>query len=265
MSSLRFSKYQGLGNDFIVVDVKSPGELSVERATRLCDRHFGVGADGVLLVSAGGHGARARMTVINADGSRPEMCGNGLRCVALHLASHADEASSSFLVETDAGLLGCEVTRDGDHAQVRTEMGVARVLAPLDFDHQGEPLVFQRVTTGNPHAILFDREFDTPSIDELGPRVSAAIEGGSNIEFVQQRGPARFDVVVWERGVGRTLACGTGAVATAVAAVSLGRAEHGSPIEVDLPGGTLVIEVDRGLDTRLSGPAVRVYDGELRP
>jgi diaminopimelate epimerase len=203
------------------------------------------------------------MSVINADGSRPEMCGNGLRCVALHLAIREAEASSSFRVQTDAGALGCEVAREGDEAKVRTELGVAKVLAPLNFDNRGESLVFQRVSTGNPHAILFDKSFEVPSIDEVAPRVSAAIEGGANIEFVSERGPGWFEVVVWERGVGRTLACGTGAVATAAAAISLGRAEPGRPIDIDLPGGRLTIEIGRGWATRLEGPAVRVYEGEL--
>jgi len=263
MASLRFSKYQGLGNDFIVVEVAGPGALGVERAKHLCDRHFGVGADGVLLVSPGSEGSRARMSVINADGSRPEMCGNGLRCVALHLAIRENEGSSSFTVQTDAGVLGCEVSREGDQAQVRTELGVAKLLAPLSFDNRGETLVFQRVSTGNPHAILFDKSFELAAIDELAPRVSAVIDGGANIEFVLERGPGWFDVVVWERGVGRTLACGTGAVATAAAAVSLGRAEPGGPIAVDLPGGRLAIEIGRTWETQLKGPAVRVYDGEL--
>jgi diaminopimelate epimerase len=263
MASLRFSKYQGLGNDFIIVDVKAPDALSVERAKALCDRHFGVGADGVLLVSPSEAGARARMTVINADGSRPEMCGNGLRCVALHLAMQNDEGSSSFRIDTDAGTLGCEVTRDGTRAKVRTELGVARVLDPLEFDDAGESLLFHRVSTGNPHAILFDRKLELASIDDLGPRVSSAIDGGANVEFVRQRGPDWLEVVVWERGVGRTLACGTGAVATVVAAATLGRAHFERAVEVDLPGGRLTIEVSRGLETRLLGPAVHVYDGEL--
>jgi diaminopimelate epimerase len=264
MPSLSFSKYQGLGNDFIVVEAAGPEALSVERAKKLCDRHFGVGADGVLLVSAGRQGTRARMSVINADGSRPEMCGNGLRCVALHLTILDEATQASFRVETDAGILACHVSRDGFSAQVRTEMGRARVLDPLSFECGDDRLLFHRVSTGNPHAVLFDRAFELAIIDELGPRVSAAIDGGSNVEFAQQRGPGWFDVVVWERGVGRTLACGTGAVATVVAATAIGRADHERPIDVDLPGGRLAIQVAPGLETELVGPAVRVYDGELR-
>src|SRR5688500_14780841 len=110
MPRLRFAKYEGLGNDFIVVNVGSATELCPEDARRLCDRHFGVGADGVLLVGPPrSSSARASMVVLNADGSRPEMCGNGIRCVALHLAWQIGESAASFVVDTDAGSMLCEI------------------------------------------------------------------------------------------------------------------------------------------------------------
>src|SRR5690606_33293618 len=211
---LSFTKYHGLGNDFIVVDTETPERWTAETARALCDRHRGIGADGVVLVGPARAGARGSMRVLNADGSEPEMCGNGLRCVALHLALADATSQSSFSVHTGAGLLGCDVTRDGESASVTLSMGQASIGPPLPFDADGRQLTFDRVSTGNPHAILFDESFDTEGIDRLSPRVSAAIPGGSNVEFAEQLGPRALKVVVWERGVGRTLACGTGAVAT---------------------------------------------------
>src|SRR5690606_31528239 len=120
---IEFQKYHGLGNDFLIVETQSPSDLSVARAMELCDRHFGVGGDGVLLVSpAEDTSARARMTVINADGSQPEMCGNGLRCVALYLAQKGGEDITSFSILTDAGLLRCDVERSGTRGQIGTEI-----------------------------------------------------------------------------------------------------------------------------------------------
>jgi len=260
---LSFTKYHGLGNDFIVVDTETPERWTAETARALCDRHRGIGADGVLLVGPASAGARGSMRVLNADGSEPEMCGNGLRCVALHLALADATSQSSFSVHTGAGLLGCDVTRDGESASVTLSMGQASIGPPLPFDADGRQLTFDRVSTGNPHAILFDESFDTEGIDRLSPRVSAAIPGGSNVEFAEQLGPRALKVVVWERGVGRTLACGTGAVATAVAAAQRGRVPFGEPVTVELPGGPLSIEVSKELMTRLTGPAVRVFKGEM--
>lgn len=264
MRTLQFTKYHGLGNDFIVVDTESPEAWTAEQARSLCDRHRGIGADGVLLVGPPSGGARASMRVLNADGSEPEMCGNGLRCVALHLASADAKTHAVFEVITGAGALGCSVDGTGAVPRVRLAMGQASVASePLIFDAGGRRLSFDRVTTGNPHAIVFDEPFDLAAIDRLAPRVSASIAGGSNIEFVDRIAPNRLKVVVWERGVGRTEACGTGAVASAVAAAVRGYSPFATPIQVDLPGGPLSIEVSESLHTWLEGPAERVFRGEV--
>jgi diaminopimelate epimerase len=129
---------------------------------------------------------------------------------------------------------------------------------------QGQTLELMRVSIGNPHAILFDRSYDAAAIDRLGPQISGEIAGGSNVELATQLGPGTFELVVWERGVGRTLACGTGAAATAVAATTAGRAAFGQPIEIRLPGGPLELWVTEGtLAVAARGPARRVFSGEV--
>ncbi len=256
-----FIKYHGLGNDFVVIDVADPAALSAAQAQKICDRHFGVGADGVLLVSPA-EGAAARMTVINADGSQPEMCGNGLRCVALHLLQQHG-AREQFEVATDAGTLHCGLQlREGQH-WIEISLGQARILEPLNVELDAAQTRFDRVSMGNPHAVTFGSLPSTAAIDRFGPHVSSLIAGGANIEFVERVGPAEFRVIVWERGVGRTLACGTGAGAVAVAAVQSQRAPFGEQILVHLPGGPLELVVSADLEVRLRGPATRVFSGTL--
>jgi diaminopimelate epimerase len=259
-----FEKYEGLGNDFLIVEAQALPESAEVRA--LCDRHFGVGGDGVLVVSpARTPGARARMTVLNADGSRPEMCGNGLRCVALHLARSDDVEQARYVIDTDAGPLECLVGRDGGAARVRLQIGRAVHLGTLHVAWENDELAFERVSIGNPHAILIEGPaFGEAGIDALGPRVSAMISGGSNVEFVRQRGPLEFDLAVWERGVGRTLACGTGAAATAAVLTRTGKAPFGTPFVIRLAGGPLTLEVEEDLSVTLEGPARHVFSGSWR-
>lgn len=265
MRRLCFDKYEGLGNDFVVVEATDADALSPSRVSALCDRHFGIGGDGVLLVlPASSPSARARMIVINADGSRPEMCGNGLRCVALHLARVDAADRVDYDVETDAGVLPCRVEREGDEAWVSTVLGHAELLG--SYCHPGaKTYEFTRISVGNPHAVIFGAGCAPELVDEVGAQVCAAIHGGANVEFVEQHGPTQLRVVVWERGVGRTLACGTGAAAVAVAATSSGRSPFDTPIELVLPGGPLQAVVEAGtLRVTLRGPARRVFSGEAR-
>lgn len=257
-----FVKYEGLGNDFLVVDA---GDVTVEEAVALCDRHFGVGGDGVLMVTAT-DGTRARMTVRNADGSSPEMCGNGLRCVALHLALADGKSEVSYRIMTDAGIKTAYVTRRTDDVgDVRVDMGPVRALgrrivrtALGDFDVEiGD--------AGNPHAILFGN-YDRADVDRIGPVLAthADFPRGTNVEFCRVDGGV-IETIVWERGVGVTLACGTGACAVAVVAKKVGRVS-GSAITVALPGGRLVIEPgDDTAPTWMTGPARRVFSGRVQP
>ncbi len=260
----RFQKYEGIGNDFIVVRAETPDSISVERAVALCDRHYGIGGDGVLVVSPGEtSGARAKMTVLNADGSRPAMCGNGLRCVALAVAG--DGEPDEFVIDTDAGPRFCRVTpaTGGNQALVSTSMGRGVLEGSVECEVGGQTEQFARVSMGNPHAICFRGPISSQLLDDVGPRLSATFPAGSNIEIATVESPTKIRVDVWERGVGRTLACGTGAAATAVAAVTSGRSPTGTPIAVHLPGGPLHITVSPELDVLLEGPARFVFSGEL--
>ena len=258
MSGLRFEKYEGLGNDFVLVELQDETALGPEAARALCDRHYGIGADGVLLVLPASKGAAGRMLVLNADGSRPEMCGNGLRCVALHL--HRRGAGEAFVVETDAGPRQCRML--GSNVEIGLGRGTRLPQHVADFD--GARVPFDRISMGNPHAVTFDAPVPDAAIDRFGQDVSRSIEGGSNVEFATTIARGDFQVVVWERGVGRTLACGTGAGATAVSAVLEGRADHGVPLRVGLPGGALELVVSRELEVLLRGPARHVFSGEVR-
>jgi diaminopimelate epimerase len=263
--TIRFEKYEGLGNDFVVVDVASPQALSPEKALQICDRHRGVGADGVLLVlPPATPAARARMLVLNADGSRPEMCGNGIRCVALHLARRDAAPGITYVIDTDAGPRTCEVERHGDLGDVTVDMGRAELTGEHVADLDGKPVTFTCVSVGNPHAIAFDVEASRADLDRFGPSVSGAFPEGCNVELARRVADGKFEVAVWERGVGQTLACGTGACATAVAAVTRNLASPSQNVEVRLPGGPLEIVVTApGLGLRMRGPARRVFSGEL--
>jgi diaminopimelate epimerase len=257
--ALRFSKYQGLGNDFVVVE----GPLmDPDRARRLCDRRRGVGADGVLTVLPPRAGGAAYMHVYNSDGSVAAMCGNGVRCVARWLAERRG-LEGTVVVETDAGPRACTIHRapGGEVESISVEMGPARVEGEQDFAVGGEKLHALRVSMGNPHAVFFDRATRERAL-AVGPLVEAAVPGGVNAGFAAPRAGG-LDLVVWERGSGLTDACGTGACAAAVAAVRTGRLAAGAPLEVRLPGGPLQITVGPDLArVTMRGPAARVFEGE---
>lgn len=272
---MRFSKYHGLGNDFVVVD-GAPADIARagDEAVAICDRHLGVGADGVLLVTLGDAGPQMR--VINADGSTPEMCGNGLRCVALHLHRGGRLSSRAFDVDTDAGPHRCEVLLGERLGSVRVAMRAPSLSASelslsvpgpmLDAELAvgGETLHVTAVSMGNPHAVVFD---DVGlRARTLGPALTghAAFGQGVNAGFARLLDATHIELSVHERGAGWTRACGTGACAAAVAAVETGRAARTTDIEVRLPGGPLVIRVGPpGTPVMMTGPAQHVFDGEL--
>jgi diaminopimelate epimerase len=259
---LRFVKYHGLGNDFVVVEGPLVGP---DRARRLCDRRRGVGADGVLgVLPPRTAGAVATMHIFNSDGSVAAMCGNGIRCVARHLAE-ARGLSGELVIDTDAGPKRCTVHAEGGEGgavrAVSVEMGPAQVLGEEEFRVAGEALRAVRVSMGNPHAVLFD-EPTRERAAAVGPALERAVEGGVNVGFARP-GRDGIDLVVWERGAGLTDACGTGACAAAVAAVRRGDFPPGRPIAVRLPGGALEITVGADLErVTMRGPAERVFAGE---
>jgi diaminopimelate epimerase len=255
----RFEKWEGLGNDFVILR-NLPRSLRDEEVRSICDRRFGVGGDGILLVEAGGLDV-PRMIVRNSDGSRPEMCGNGLRCVAGYLLG--DRSSARLVVSTDAGDKTCEVRAiDEGRVEVVVGMGVARPGPDLVATVGGREHRFLTIDMGNPHAISF-ADHEEGALAILGPEVARLPPGGTNVELCRKR-EDRIEVAVWERGVGPTLACGTGACAVAAAACETGRGSFGEPIRVALPGGVLEITVEHGSRAvTMRGPARRVFTGEV--
>ncbi len=273
-----FVKLHGLGNDFIVVDSAVLPDLDPDRVRALCDRHTGIGADGILVRTLHPDG-RSRMTVHNADGSVPEMCGNGLRCFAKWLGDADPGRADHVQVWTGAGLLDCALHRDaaGEVAEVTVAMGHAtwepaqvpvRADAPLvatPFEAGGVVLALSALATGNPHAVTFDALSDA-EVRRLGPLLSTdpRFPAGVNAEFARvlqtPTGPV-VHVEVFERGCGWTQACGTGATATVLAGVRLGLVPAKQAIPIRLPGGWLHITVDADGAATMRGPAVRVFHG----
>lgn len=277
---MRFWKYHGTGNDFILVESAKgrPDRLTGERVRALCDRHFGIGADGILLVE-GNAGAGWFMRILNADGSEAEMCGNGIRCVAKHLRERMEVDDETIAIDTLAGIKPCQVRTDGDGQVSSVAVGLGapileRGRIPLTgtgdildirVSALGRDFLGSAVSMGNPHFVIFEG-LDRESAHRYGKVLSTSplFPRQANIEFAEELGPDHFAIRVYERGVGLTLACGTGAGAAAVAAVLTGRCQAGKPLQMDLPGGTLTLTVTADQsDVILDGPAVRVFEGEL--
>jgi len=259
---MRFEKWQGTGNHHIVVDHDALAfPMSPVRVIELCNAEFGVGADGVLQVSFEAEGPR--MTVWNADGSQAEHCGNGIRIVAAYLARDG-RLPDDGLVLTGAERTHVRILGDG-LVEVRMGQAVlpngARTTA---LETRAGRVDLLEVSMGNPHAIVRDDEPDA-RVAVLGPEleVHEHFPHRTNVEFVRTDGPSELTMRVWERGVGETLSCGTGACAVAVAAVVADGAA--SPVTVHVAGGTLVIDVDEDLSVTMTGPVEHVYSGELSP
>ena len=261
---MKLAKWHGLGNDYLVVEEAAlPAPLTAEAIVLLCDRHHGVGSDGILVhcpATGAVPGAITRMRVFNPDGSESEMCGNGIRIFARYLEATGAVDRPEFTVETLAGPITPRLLNEG---MVRVDMGLARFeSAGIDssrlvpepvagvvnaaLEAAGRTYRFTFVDVGNPHCVI---EVDDPATIDL-PTVGAAIErlplfpNRVNVEFIRPETDGSVRMRVWERGVGETQACGTGATAAGAAAVRLGLAT--SPVTVRLPGGDLVIEVEAG-------------------
>ncbi len=261
---MQFFKYEGLGNDFVVVDASDESAVPPERAVALCDRRFGVGADGVILVLPPRKAdCDVRMRVLNADGSVPEMCGNGVRCVAVHVARARGQRDGSVRVDTDAGASACALEDTHGEGIVTVDMGIVRLFGDRAVDVDGRRVLVTVADAGNPHAVLFG-SFARADVDHLGPRLATHPDfpRGTNVEFSHVAGDG-IDLIVWERGVGITLACGTGACATAAVACSKGFVTSGVPIAVRLPGGRLDVTIDDAGRATMRGPARFVFSGVL--
>lgn len=276
--SIEFTKYQGLGNDFILIDNRhqSQPHLTSEQAIGVCDRHFGIGADGVIFVLPGQQGADYTMRIFNADGSEPEMCGNGIRCLARFIAELGSTTQSSYRIQTLAGLITPQLRSDG---QVTVDMGLPRLKAgeipttlgpaddkvvaqPLEVADQSWPVTC--ISMGNPHCVTFVKDVVAVPLESLGPQFEhhSAFPQRINTEFIQVIQPDYLKMRVWERGAGSTLACGTGACAALVAGVLTGQCNPRATVE--LPGGCLEIDwPDLRQPVYMTGPAERVFSGSI--
>ena len=280
---MHFTKAHGTANDFVLlVDLEDRIELSATLVQALCDRRRGVGADGVLRLGKPSTGADVFMDYRNADGGIVEMCGNGVRVVAKHVVDHGLVAPDGdrVVVDTRAGHKPVTVTRDdaGRVREVTVDMGApvldptaipfhaARPGAPTEsITVDGHTLQISAVSMGNPHAVTLVDDVDTAPVRTLGPlvEVDARFPKRTNVEFAQPVADDEIRLRVWERGVGETAACGTGACATLVAFQRLGRV--GTQATVHVPGGILGVRYDpqEHPSVFLTGPAVEVAHGEL--
>lgn len=258
-----FTKMEGAGNDYVYLDaIRTPLSLAnaPSLARRWSDRHFGIGADGLIVMSRGQE-APIRMSMWNADGSRGAMCGNGLRCLARLAFEHGHVRDRAFTVETDAGPRRVELLAGTD--EVRAWMGEVRCGAPLQIDVGGHLVDFVPGDAGNPHAVTFVADVEMADVTGIGTALQAhrAFPGGVNVEFVQVQGPDSLLVRTFERGSGETLACGTGAVVAAAAARQQGRV-CAATVAVRLRGGALRVVGERST-LAIEGPARTVFIGEI--
>ena len=256
---MRLTKHHGLGNDFLVLlDPAGTADLDAPAARALCDRRRGVGADGIIVVGPGRDGADVAMVLRNADGSRAEMSGNGIRCLGQAVARDRGRDRLDLVVATDAGPRALAVAPgpDARTAAVRVDMGPAKVDLDPPVDLPGRVAL---VDVGNPHLVLEHDDLATVDVRGDGPRLEGLVPGGVNVEWYRRRGDGDLELVVWERGAGATEACGTGACAVAAADA----AWHGrsGSVQVHMPGGA--VEVGLGEALALTGPAVLVATVEV--
>lgn len=271
---MRFTKVEGLGNDFVLVDRLAGGPaVTPQQSQRLCDRHRGVGADGVLVVWPQEGGA-ARMQILNADGSDAGMCGNGLRCVARYLyhAGHVPAEQRELILGAVGTTFACRRVSEDVFA---IHMGAARTEDPelppptegraqLTLQAQGRTFSGWRLSMDNPHFVVFVQEAPIPLAQRYGPALEShpSFVARANISFVRVH-DHHLETVVYERGVGITQACGSGACAVGAAAVMAGHRGAGEPLAVELPGGTLRITVDPAGPITMEGPAHVVFAGDI--
>ena len=260
---MQFTKMHGLGNDYLYVygEPEHPAEWSV----KLSNRHFGAGSDGMIWICPS-EIADFKMRIFNADGSEANMCGNGIRCVGKYVYDKGYTDKTHLEIETLSGIRTLDLhLSDGIVENVSVDMGKAVLSDPEDLDVDGTFVNCNPVSVGNPHAVIFVDDIETAPLTTLGPKLEhhEAFPGGVNVEFVQKTGKNGLRMRVWERGSGVTMACGTGACASAAAAVSKGLCEFGQDISVRLDGGVLTIQVASDYSVIMTGPAEFVYEGEI--
>ena len=262
--NMQFTKMQGLGNDYLYVYGEAPENVA-ELSVKLSDRHFGAGSDGMIYISPS-HAADFKMRIFNADGSEAMMCGNGIRCVGKYVYDKGYTDKTALSIETLSGIRTLELdVRNGKVKYASVDMGVTETGDDIRLNISGTNLVCTPVSVGNPHAVIFVDDIAEAPVDTLGPVIEklSIFPGGVNVEFVQVISDSELRMRVWERGSGITMACGTGACASAAAAVKKGYCKSGTPITVKLDGGPLKITVSEDGTVVMSGPAETVYEGEV--
>ena len=275
---MKFTKMQGLGNDYVYVNcLKEKVESPSEMARRVSDRHFGVGSDGLILICPS-ECADFEMKMYNADGSRGEMCGNGIRCVGKYVYDYGLTDQTEISVETLGGIKHLSLTvEEGKVALVKVDMGSPifvpeQIPVKVEGDHavnvpisvDGDEYRMTCVSMGNPHAVVYLDDIQNMEIEKIGPKFEhhSCFPNRVNTEFARVLDRETVEMRVWERGSGETLACGTGACAVAVASMVNGLTED--CVTVQLLGGNLKIEWDREKNVvYMTGPATVVFDGEL--
>ncbi len=262
---MRFTKMEGLGNDYLYLNCleERPRDLPT-LALQLSDRHFGVGADGIICICPGQTGDFS-MEMYNADGSRGAMCGNGIRCVGKYVYDKGFTKKTCLTVDTDAGPRRLELHVLGGRVdRVTVDMGQVQTAAPVVVEAAGEQFRVVPADAGNPHGVIFCPDPEGVDLERLGPLLEwhPCLGERRNIEFVACPDQEHLTVRVWERGSGITLACGTGACASFAAAWREGRCS--SKADVRLPGGVLTLEMQGGR-VFMTGPARMVFEGEINP
>lgn len=273
---MKFYKMHGAGNDFVFLeDFNNEIKDECNLAVKLCDRHFGVGADGLVIVRKS-NVAEVKMVIINSDGSRANMCGNAIRCFGKYIFEHKIVNGTKFQVETGDGIKVIEILLEGEKVKyVKVYMGNPSYKAEDIPLSEGEDFIDSDITVdgktyrattillGVPHTVVFEDEKEYV-VNEDGPNLEKhkLFKEGSNINFVKIIDDTHIRVNTWERGAGATLACGTGCSASVVVAKKLGKVNKDEEIFVKAPGGELVIEVN-GDDVYMKGPAELVFEGKL--
>jgi len=272
-----FVKGHGLGNDYIVINAADlPTPLAPRQVARICDRNWGVGSDGILLMVPAWEGAEFGLRILNPDGSEAEKSGNGLRIFAKYLHDHGHVKRDMFTVATKGGRVECRChVANGRVHIVTVEMGRCTFMAPeipmngpardvvrVPLQVDGETLLVTAVSVGNPHCVIFADRLDEALVRQLGPLVEhhPAFPNRINVQWARVVSRSEVDILIWERGAGFTLASGSSSSAVACAAVKNGLCDHG-PVTVRMPGGALTIEVRPDWSIRLQGPVEEVYAG----
>jgi diaminopimelate epimerase len=259
---LAFAKYQALGNDYLIVEPADPAALTPELVRRLCDRHFGVGADGVLVPRPPPPSADFALAIWNPDGSEAEKSGNGLRIFARFLFDRGRVTSAPFSVATRGGRVRCQVRDAG--ARIFVEMGRAVFAGPDEtLELPDGPLRVSVLSVGNPHCVVPLDEISPGLARRLGPQLEThpRFPERTNVQLMKVLDRRRLQLEIWERGAGYTLASGSSACAAAAAAVRAGACD--GDVSVGMPGGTLAIHVSPEFELGMEGPAEKVFEGEL--